>query len=33
MNGTVFLAFACAASMIVSTAQAQNIYADKAYPF
>ena len=28
MNGTVFLAFACAASMIVSTAQAQNIYAD-----
>jgi hypothetical protein len=28
MNGTIFLAFACAASMIVSTAQAQNIYAD-----
>jgi hypothetical protein len=28
MNGTRFLAFACAASMIVSTAQAQNIYAD-----
>jgi hypothetical protein len=28
MNGMVFLAFACAASMIVSTAQAQNIYAD-----
>jgi hypothetical protein len=28
MNGTIFLALACAASVTVSTAQAQNIYAD-----
>lgn len=28
MNGTIFLTLACAASMTVSTGQAQNIYAD-----